>query len=322
MVYNRPWKSFEEQLNILESRGMVIGDRQQALAYLERIGYYRLSAYWYPFRQFLLIQDTLTQKISSKVENNFHEGTHFLDAVNLYLFDKQLRLQVTDALERIEVAIRVDIAYLLGERDTFAHQNQNEFHPKFSNRKISGKPRFKVWQDKSAGLVNRSKEDFVSHYRTSHGPDLPIWVAIETWDFGAMSQLFAMMKVPDQQKIARKYGVDDFKVFASWLRSLNYLRNLTAHHSRLWNRNIIDQPKMPKAGDIDWCDGFIGKKDLIARPFLLIAILRHLIRTICPNTSWHLRLRQHLEAFPETYSASKRSIQDMGAPKDWETWWE
>ena len=136
-----------------------------------------------------------------------------------------------------------------------------------------------------------------------------------------MSQLFAMMKVPDQQKIARKYGVGDFRVFASWLRSLNYLRNLTAHHSRLWNRNVIDQPKMPKAGDINWCDSFIGKKDLIARPFLLIAILRHLIRAICPNTSWHLRLRQHLEAFPETYSTSKRSIHDMGTPKDWETWW-
>ena len=140
MVYNRPWKSFEEQLNILENRRMAIGDRQQALAYLERIGYYRLSAYWYPFRQFTFIQDPVTQKISAQAENDFHQGTHFLDAVNLYLFDKQLRLQVTDALERIEVAIRVDIAYLLGERDTFAYQNQNEFHPKFSNRKIRGKP--------------------------------------------------------------------------------------------------------------------------------------------------------------------------------------
>ena len=321
MVYDRPWKSFEEQLAILEGRGMDIGDKAQALSYLERIGYYRLSAYWYPFRKFEFEQDPDTGRIKPITKDEFHAGTHFLDAVNLYLFDKKLRLMVIDALERIEVAIRVDIAYLLGERNTFAYKDQSEFHPKFSNKKIKGIPVFEAWHEKYTGLVSRSKEDFVKHYRNKHGDDLPIWVAVEVWDFGAMSQLFSMMKVPDQQKISQKYGISDFKVFSSWLRSLNYLRNLVAHHSRLWNRNIIDQPKLPKKGEIDWCDEFIGKNDLISKPFLLFAIIRQLISSICPNAEWHLRLKQHLENFPELCSSKKRTIEDMGTTDAWKDWW-
>lgn len=321
MVYNRPWKSLDEQLQLLESRGMDVGDQNQTLSYLERIGYYRLSAYWYPFRKFNFQQDKDTKVISAIATDEFHSDTHFLDAVNLYLFDKKLRLLVMDALERIEVAIRVDIAHLLGERSAFAYNDQAEFHPKFSNRMVEGKTAFESWQHKYAGLLNRSKEDFVQHYRNKHGDELPIWVAIELWDFGAMSQLFSMMKVPDQKNIAEKYGVEDFKVFSSWLRSLNYLRNLTAHHSRLWNRNVIDQPKLPAKEQLEWCDYFIGKVDLTSKPFLLLAILRHLVKIICPNTEWHNRVKDHLYCFPDAYSSQKRSLGDIGIPENWETWW-
>jgi abortive infection bacteriophage resistance protein len=322
MVYDRPWKSFEEQLALLEARGMVVGDKTRALEYLQRIGYYRLSAYWYPFRQFQIVQNPKTKALGSNATNQFVSNTHFLDAVKLYLFDKKLRLMVMDALERIEVALRVDMAYRLGERNIFAYNDQTEFHPKFATRKIRGKPAFEAWREKYAGLLKRSKEDFVDHYRKNHGPDLPIWVAIELWDFGAMSQLFAMMKVPDQQTIARKYGVENFRVFSSWLRSLNYLRNLVAHHSRLWNRNVVDQPKLPKAGEIEWCDDFIGKPDLIARPFLLLAICHHLVKIICPNTQWCERLRVHLQGFPELHSGQKRSLSDLGTVDGWEEWWK
>jgi abortive infection bacteriophage resistance protein len=321
MAYNGSWKSFAEQLELLKSRGLVVTDEAAALSYLERIGYYRLSAYWYPFRHFEYRQEPDGNILTIR-QDNFVPDTQFLDAVNLYKFDKQLRLLVLDVLERIEVALRVDIAYLLGERNTYAHHDIQQFHPGFAGKQSkSGKSRFDEWHEKYAGLVNRSKEDFVKHYREKHGPDLPIWVAIEVWDFGVMSQLFAMMKVADQEKIARKYGMDDWRVFQSWLRSLNYLRNLAAHHSRLWNRNVIDQPKLPARGQIDWCDAFIGKADLQAKPFLLLAICRHLVKIICPGTQWTDRFKGHLQNFPVQHSNLKRSVQDMGAPEGWETWW-
>ncbi|MGB1091986.1 MAG: hypothetical protein ACPGYX_07675 [Oceanobacter sp.] len=52
MTYSRPWLSFADQLAQLKSRGMRVTDDAAALSYLERIGYYRLSAYWYPYRHF------------------------------------------------------------------------------------------------------------------------------------------------------------------------------------------------------------------------------------------------------------------------------
>lgn len=321
MNYNRPWKSYPDQLELLKSRGMVVTDERAATSYLERIGYYRLSAYWYPYRVWAVVQDPATRVLSSRRTDQFIPNTQFLDAVNLYLFDKALRLMTLDALERIEVALRVDIAHLLGERNTFAHLDINELHPGFANKQRGNRTTYQEWRERYDLLVSRSKEDFVSHYHTTHGPQLPIWVAIELWDFGTMSQLFAMMHVADQQKIAMKYGITDWKVFQSWLRSLSYLRNLGAHHSRLWNRNVVEQPKLPATGVIHWCDAFAGKNDLLAKPFLLLAICRHLVRIISPGTQWHVRLKQHLDAFPAQHADQKRSVGDMGTPPGWDAWW-
>ena len=135
MVYSRPWKSFPEQLELLQSRGMVVTDEAAALDYLARVGYYRLSAYWYPFRKFELEQNSGTGKLSTKAMDAFHKDTHFVDAVRLYLFDKQLRLCLADALERIEISLRVDLSYLLGKRSSFAHVEniKAHFHPGFAN---------------------------------------------------------------------------------------------------------------------------------------------------------------------------------------------
>lgn len=323
MAYNRPWKSFAEQLELLKSRGMVVTDEAAALSYLERIGYYRLTAYWYPFRVFQLEQDPVSKAIRSVRTDQFEANTHFVDAVELYLFDKKLRLQVMDALERIEIALRVDIAYLLGQRNTFAHLDAKELHPSFAGKvnKQTGKTTFDAWKDKYNGLLQRSKEDFVKHYRAQHGPDLPLWVAVEVWGFGAVSQLLAMMKVADQQRIAAKYGVTDWKVFQSWVRSLSYLRNLAAHHSRLWNRNVTVQPSLPNLGELAWCDDFIGKKDLIAKPFLLLAIARHMVKVVCPRTEWPVRVKEHLQKFPPQHSRRTLSVADMGAPAGWENGW-
>lgn len=322
MAYERPWKSFEEQIALLQARGMEVADEAAALEYLERVGYYRLSAYWYPFRVFDTVDHDHHGRPITQATDRFVPGTQFVDAVRLYLFDKELRLRLTDALERIEIALRVDIAHLLGERDAFAHLHRDTFHPSFARRKFGRDPRdsFEQWQQRCMGLERRSKEDFVEHYRLKHGPRLPIWVAVETWDFGTLSQLFAMMKVPDQRHIASKYGVPDWEVFQSWLRSLNFLRNVCAHHSRLWNRNIA-RPKIPAPGALPWCDAFRGEGELITRTFILLAITRHMTRVVCPDTGWHHRLQGHLAAFPSQHAQRRLSLEDMGAPPGWERWW-
>src|SRR5690606_28931174 len=96
----------------------------------------------------------------------------------------QFRPDLTRGGRHIEVSLRVEVAYRLGKIDTFAHLHEDSFHPTFRERRDarSGTSVFAAWQQKHQGLVNRSKEDFVKHYRQKHGPDMPIWVAIEVWD--------------------------------------------------------------------------------------------------------------------------------------------
>jgi abortive infection bacteriophage resistance protein len=322
-AYDRPWRSFDEQLSLLEERGLSVADRDWSLAWLQRVGYYRLSAYWYPFRVFRLEQDGEAGAIRTVRTDDFVPETAFSDAVALYLFDRRLRGLLGDALERIEVSLRVEIAYRLGRSDTFAHLHEGSFHPTFASRPDprTGETQFAAWQQKYQGLVQRSKEDFVKHYREKYGADMPIWVAIEVWDFGAVSQLLALMKVPDQAAVAQRFGVVDWKAFASWIRALSYLRNLVAHHSRVWNRNMVSEPKIPASDVPGWCAEFAGKNDLLSKPFVYLEILRHLVEVICPGSQWPERMASHLLAFPDQASQRKLSIAAMGAPDGWEARW-
>ena len=178
----------------------------------------------------------------------FKYGTTFqqVGRRSFYVFDKRLRLLALDGLERIEVALRVDIAHTLGRLDPYAYLGPALLHDEFAykiDQKTGVTPLHK-WQESHARLINRSRETFIEHHK-ENGLPLPIWIASEVWDFGTLSHLFGGMREDEQDAIAARYGISNGRVFASWLRSLNYLRNVCAHHSRLWNRNMTDQPRKP-----------------------------------------------------------------------------
>ena len=122
----KPWLSFADQLQQLQDRGLQVDKPAAALDYLERLGYYRLSGYWYPLRAI----DPVASMVQGKAVrlDSFAPGCRFEDVVRLYVFDKKLRLLALDALERIEMAVRVDVAHLLGQRDPRAHENPACLH--------------------------------------------------------------------------------------------------------------------------------------------------------------------------------------------------
>ncbi len=128
--YPKPWLSLEDQLAQLKARGMVVEDEVKARYYLDRVGYYRLSGYWFAFRERTGLCNAWSQGMRPRskdvkavriVLDEFRPGARFEDAVKLYVFDKRLRLLVMDALERVEISLRVDLAHRLGERDPFAY---------------------------------------------------------------------------------------------------------------------------------------------------------------------------------------------------------
>lgn len=330
MSYIKPWTSIEDQLATLQARGLVVTDRAKALHSLQRIGYYRLSGYWFAFRQRSLLASPLPlpstktekPKPTKVVLDDFKPAATFQNAVDLYVFDKKLRMLAMDALERIEIALRVDVAHTLGQLDAFAYLKGDLFHSEFSQvlDKQSGLTKHHGWLAKHAQLIGRSKEEFVNHNKTKYGQPLAIWVACEVWDFGTLSTLFGGMRVAEQDAIAARYGLTDGRVFATWLRSLNYLRNVCAHHSRLWNRNIVDQPKLPAAAVLPWVAQFEGNTHATARCYLLICMLRHLLGVINPTSTWPQRMKVHMQSFPNLDHVGLNRL-GMGAADGWEANW-
>jgi abortive infection bacteriophage resistance protein len=320
MKEDKPWKSFSDQLAILTDRGLQVDNKAAALNYLDRIGYYRLSGYWYSFRQLEINLDDEGRLIHQRLDQ-FIDKSHFEDAVKLYVFDKKLRLLALDALERIELSIRVDIAHLLGEQDIHAHENPALFHGHFSRQVITkgkgkGKTRHQLWIERYEQMLFRARrEPFVEHYRNKYGR-LPIWVAIEIWDFGLMSKLYAGMKPSDQLVIAMKYGAANGKAFAGWLRSLNFIRNVSAHHSRLWNINVLERSAVLQ-NDEFW------QQLNNARPFFYFCLMKRLMDVICPNSGWSTRFLDLLNEFPEV-GCKAVSLADFGLLEDWGEWslWE
>lgn len=329
-MYKKPWLSYEQQLDKLVQNGLIIHDRNKALSYLERIGYYRLSGYWYPFRErseLCCVYSPAVKKPSKKqrretklVFDNFVAGFSFQDAVNLYVFDKKLRIHTLDALERIEVALRVDISHTLGKHSPFAYLEPDHFKDLFSKQvdaKTGVIPQHS-WLQNHASLISRSKEDFILHTKEKYGLPVPIWVACEVWDFGTLSRLFKGMLPEQQTIIANKYGITKGETLESWLRCLNYLRNVCAHHSRLWNRNMIEQPKQDGLMDIDGIENALSSH-ILARPFLQLCLIKHLLKTINPNSTWWERLKGLLNEFPEL-SGQGVTLEAMGIMEDYKNW--
>lgn len=291
------WKSFHEQLALLQARGLVIDDKHRALSYLQRIGYYRLSGYLHPFRAAL---------VSGGLSDQFIDGSRFDDVLALYVFDKKLRLLALDALERIEVALRVDIAYLLGGYDPLAHTKPQYFDVGFDHA---------GWLRNYDGLVKRAqkaKTPFVDHHLNCYGA-LPIWVGCEIWDFGTLSKLYQGMRANEKNQIAKKYRLTSGQRLETQLHGFNFIRNVAAHHSRLWNRKMVGRASFKGLPDKQWA-GLSADS-----PFAYFCLMRRMLQRICPNSTWHQRFLALLDEFPQVENQAV-DLRQFGLTVDLASW--
>lgn len=276
------------QLAILKTRGLLVDDDHLALHALKNIGYYRLSGYIYPFRQ----------SQNNKKINTFIKDTSFHDVLNVYLFDRELRILGFDALEQIEMALRTDIAHTLGKRHPNAHEQSIYLDNRFCAIKPNeSKSKHGIWLDKYRSLLKKNeKQEFIKHYLNNY-QRLPIWVAREILDFGALSHLYSGLKYKDRQSIAKKYKTTP-ELLSQWLKSLNFIRNVIAHHGRLWNLKIINRTNFQKSFANDNLATYLDKN----LPFAYFYLMAHLLNIINPNSDWKIRLIQHINNFPTPHN--------------------
>jgi abortive infection bacteriophage resistance protein len=221
MLYSKPALSFSEQTTLLQSRGLVIANPVAAEAFLKRVSYYRLSAYYRPFQ---------------KTKDVFNPGTTFEQIVHLYDFDRKLRMIVMDGIERVEVALRTSITYAIAATyGPFGHMHPGNFTAEFDHAEF-----MKHLTEEE----ERCREVFVQHYRNKYIGEkhLPIWIASELLPFGSMSKMFRHLKDGLAYSIAKNDFGMPHRVFRSWLHTLTVVRNMCAHHRRLWNRELGVRP--------------------------------------------------------------------------------
>lgn len=304
--YPKPYLPLHDQLALIKSRGLQVADDTDALECLHRNGYYRLSAYWFPFRKI----------VSGQRTDDFLADSRFEDAVDLYRFDKTFKMLLLDAIERVEIAVRVEIALVLGRRDPFAHTNPALFRPNFSSSG-SRRDEYLRWSDKFNKLYAQSNAEFISHHKRQYGPTspLPIWIAIELWDFGMLSYAFSGIQYRDQVAVAARFALLDWRLMVSWLQRLNYVRKVIAHHGRLWNLNL-SSPQLPGQGAMLDFDTLLTLPGAHTRIYTICCVLCHFTRVINPKSTWIDKMKNCINAFPIMPHAG---IQAMGFPANWES---
>ena len=267
--FTKPATTHAQQVTLLQRRGMVIDDPVAAEFYLQHLNYYRLGAYWLPFE-------------ADHAGHSFKPGTHFNDVLNLYVFDRELRLLVLDAIERVEVSVRSQWAYQLAHH----HGPHAHLHAALAFR-------LNLWQANLTKLtdeVDRSDEAFIKHLKSTYTEALPpVWAVCEVMSLGLLSRWYNNLKpMPTRRAIAAAYGVDE-SVLESWLRHLSLVRNICAHHSRLWNREFTITPLLPRskpAGLSAQCQA--GSRKL----YNSLVILLHCMDVIAPQHHWRARLKE------------------------------
>lgn len=228
-TYDKPHLDFSAQLEKLKQNGLQIHNDAFATKKLSHINYYRLSAYFLPFQY---------PKNSDKCDR-FFEGVTFTDIINLYDFDAALRKMVFGALERVEVYARTQIAYHHAQAyGPFGYLHIENFQ--------CDEAEFEILVADIKEESRRSDEEFVAHFKDKYNTtDLPLWNVVEVLSFGTVSRFFACLKTDEQKKIADTIGVHP-KVLHNWLHAFTILRNICAHHSRLWNKQLRIRFTVPK----------------------------------------------------------------------------
>lgn len=320
----KPHKTYSELVDILKQRGMIIPDEERAERKLSQIGYYRLSGFWYPCRigrvdaKGEYVKDRLT-KLPIR-EDNLQENTSFTDVTDLYLFDKKLRLLMMDAIERIEIHVRSVIAHELGRVDPLAYENTAFINPKILKDRVDKNTGdvtnfWQDWDNKQKDLIKKSKEDCIC-WHNKNNRSIPIWVAVETWDFGIMSKYFQNLKGRYQEKICKRLEVPNKKHFQGWLQAINELRNQCAHHSRIWNRSSSNALKPL---DNAYFSNLNLDQESTKRIYGKICILWYLVKKIGPNSDWIRTVANVIDSKPKNpcwpYSAMGFS-EESGFPRD------
>lgn len=308
----KPFTTIAGQISLLQGRGMQL-DPDQAAMWLSNVGYYRLSGYWYVYREI---------NSSGSPTNMFSTGTAFTDITSLYEFDRKLRTLLHDAIERIEVGLRSHLSYHLGRIDPLAHEDAANFRPGFDHASWLSVARRRISRA-------RSHSEPIRHHLANYRGSVPIWVLTDVLDFADLSKLYEGMNSRDQWAVAESLGIhidltplsknQSSKAKKShplvrWFEHLSILRNSSAHHARMWNRSFTPAPTAALTTIPTLAALPTGQSE---RVYGALALIAYLLGTLAPHSTWNGKVKELVETSFEQIPC--RDASELGFPTGWKT---
>lgn len=295
----KQFKTYPEQVQLLLERGLIIDDQSWAIEQLQRVNYYRLSGYWYPFRK-LKADGTGRSDV-------FIDGSALREVVALYDFDAKLRTAAFASLAPLELGMRAMLGYELGKIDPYTH-----LRPELLGAPARGSTDpsalYMEWRVRYDQKLEQSREDFVNHHRVRYNGKLPVWAAVEVLDWGQLARLYTMAPSSVRDSIAESVDLQAPQL-GSWMRCLNIVRNYSAHHGRMFNRVYTLTPRLPRSSAHR---GLIELQPSMNRVFGQLTLVQYLLDKL------HVGNTRLLPAVLLAYPDSRiLPITHMGAPENW-----
>lgn len=290
---SKPARTIQDQIALLQSRNMSFRQVADAPHFLSNISYYRLKGYWWE------MQD-------NRENHHFANGSFFEDVIDLYNFDRHFRLIVFNAIERIEISLRTKLIYHLSlQYGAEWYLNPSLFEdPKRYNSFVA-----KLFLD-----ISNSSEEFIKKHFENHPTEQPeSWKAMEVLTLGSLSKLYQNLKhqLPEKNKIAQEFGLYNQKYLSSWLLAITVTRNIIAHHSRLWNRVIINKYDWPTTTPNPLLN-YVPDNRQRRKIFPLLSAVIYMNNEISPGNSIKQELIGLFDRFPNIH------LSRMGFPSNWQ----
>ena len=291
MRYTKPLLSIQQQIDILKQRGLQIENEAEARDALDTISYFRLAGYW------RLME-------ADKQRHIFKPGSRFSQIMSLYSFDEELRILVFSAIQHIEVAVRAKMIRIFAERygafwfmDVALAENNTMFTKNLQSLQEE---------------LERSEDEYIlEHFRKYNEPSMPpVWKTMEVASLGTLSRLYSNMYDSAAKKtVSRSFMIPKFEYMRSWLRCITVVRNICAHHARLWNANIVVNPSIPARMPDKW---IVTRQITSDRLYPHLCYIAYWLNAINPSNTFAKDIKALLAKYPSVDPAA------MGCPRGWQ----
>ena len=286
--YSKTFRSHAEQISLLSERGLAVRDSDAALHVLASMNYYRFTGYAIPF-------------MSDR--EHFRPGIAFDDVLSVCRFDSDLRDLFFEAIEAVELDFRARFAYRFSEmRGALGYRDSQNF----TDASAHAKTLHRIEEE-----ISRSKEICILHFKSEYCEgEIPIWAVVEVASFGTLAAFYNNLQTDVQNAISSDYGIRG-DVFGSYIKHLSILRNICAHHARLYDRRFygfrpLNEWRVQKLK-------YAQENRLFFPQCLLVYRLLKNVNTF-DRENWRGRLLHRLEATPRFAVVDLPRI--MGIPND------